>query len=78
MKNLINVCGVVLLVSFIVIGCREKPSSKSNNNSNTSVSSEKTQMSHRCGRTWNGEPDKTYGIYGDYCSERCYADLYPN
>ncbi len=33
---------------------------------------------HRCGRMWNGELDATYGSYGDYCSERCYTDLYPN
>jgi hypothetical protein len=49
-----------------------------NNTSNHSGSSRKVNMTHRCGRTWNGERDRTYGIYGDYCCELCYVDFYPN
>lgn len=41
----------------------------------TNVSSNKI---HRCGRTWNGYRDRTYGMYGDYCCMACYADYYPN
>lgn len=68
----------LFLIANIAGKNRENASNRSNNNSNTSVGTEKTEMIHRCGRTWNGKPDKTYGIYGNYCSERCYADLYPN
>jgi hypothetical protein len=78
MKNLKTIFVVILLASFILIGCGGNSSNKSNNNSNTSSGSNKTKMTHRCGRTWNGERDKTYGVYGDYCCERCYVDFYPN
>ena len=78
MKNLKTIFGVILLASFILIGCGGNSSNKSNNNSSTTSGSNKTKMTHRCGRTWNGERDKTYGVYGDYCCERCYVDFYPN
>ena len=51
---------------------------KSYNDSSTSGGSNKTKMTHRCGRTWDGERDEKYGVYGDYCCERCYVDFYPN
>ncbi len=87
MKNLMTIFGVILLTLFILVGCGGNTSNKSNNNSSTSGSSNnsstsgssnKTKMTHRCGRTWNGERDKTYGVYGDYCCELCYVDFYPN
>jgi len=52
--------------------------SESNYNSNPSGSSNDRKMTHRCGRTYNGKLDRTYGAYGDYCCERCYVDFYPN
>lgn len=78
MKNLNRIFVTTIIVSFIIISCKENMSNKSNNNLNTSEYNDKTEMIHRCGRTWNGERDITYGAYGNYCSERCYADLYSN
>jgi len=70
-----TIFGAILLGSFILIGCGGTSNNKSNNSSTTGSSN---KMKHRCGRTWNGERDKTYGVYGDYCCERCYVDFYPN
>jgi len=49
-----------------------------NNNLETFENNRKQAIIHRCGREWFGERDETYGIYGDYCCLRCYADFYPN
>jgi len=77
-KNLKTIFGVILLASFIFIGCGGNSTNKSYNDSSTSGGSIKTKMTHRCGRTWDGERDEKYGAYGDYCCERCYVDFYPN
>ena len=74
------------LISFLLIGflINNKNNSSSNtttredNNLETFENNRKQAMIHRCGREWNGERDETYGIYGDYCCLRCYADFYPN
>jgi hypothetical protein len=74
------------LISLFLIGflINNKNNSSSNtttredNNLETFENNRKQAMIHRCGREWNGERDETYGIYGDYCCLRCYADFYPN
>lgn len=33
---------------------------------------------HRCGDKWDGKTLYEGGIYGNYCSEKCYAMNYPN
>lgn len=76
------VTGVITALIIANSGNNNSESSSGSNisssSSSSSSSSKKTEMTHRCGRTWNGDRDKTYGIYGDYCCERCYADFYPN
>ena len=37
-----------------------------------------TASFHRCGDKWDGSTLFEGGIYGDYCSEKCYAMNYPN
>jgi len=77
-ENLNRIFVTTIIVSVIILSCKENTSNKSNSNLNTSDHNDKTEMIHRCGRTWNGDRDATYGVYGDYCSLRCYGDLYPN
>lgn len=37
-----------------------------------------TQNIHRCGRIWKNHELYLGGQWGDYCSENCYVELYPN
>lgn len=73
MKQAILIFVIIIFATLTMTSCGGKSTKSS-----SSGSSEKTKMTHRCGRTWDGERDKTYGAYGDYCCEKCYADLYPH
>ena len=72
----------VWLILFVILGQifknNDKAGSSRSNSTQSSGSSSEVEMTHRCGRKWDGERDKTYGVYGNYCCERCYVDFYPN
>ena len=76
-KHIISLTAVVFFL-FLALSSKNKSDNKPNNTYNETDDIQEIEMTHRCGRTWDGKLDSTYGIYGDYCSERCYADLYPN
>jgi hypothetical protein len=70
----------VLLIALAVIGfvMNNRSSSKPKTNVNPYQYNTSEKKIHRCGRTWKGERDRVYGVYGDYCCELCYLENYPN
>ena len=78
MKKSLTCLIVIILTSTLFVCCNNNSSNNSYDQSSSSYNVKKTELTHRCGETWNGKRDETYGVYGDYCSERCYLFLYPN
>ena len=71
---------VLLLFVGLVLNNNDNTSSNFNTEPDTNniKTFEREKLIHRCGREWDGERDETYGVFGDYCCVRCYADFYPN
>jgi hypothetical protein len=68
----------VLLIVIVVVGYAINNKGDKPRSSNAPQNTIPEKKIHRCGRTWSGQRHSVYGQFGDYCSERCYVEFYPN
>ena len=76
-KKYFLICGVIIFFILLNMVRPFHDNGKNNDKSNSPSSNSNKTMTHRCGRQWNGKKYQD-GIFGEYCCELCYADLYPN
>jgi hypothetical protein len=68
----------VILIAVLVVGYAINRKGQKSVKAKAPQEAVQEKKIHRCGRTWNGQTHTFYGQYGDYCSGRCYEELYPN